>query len=467
MAGQVNNPGLAALLLLFLLSSGIAAQQSVLDYESFLQDLVESHPLSKRGRNTKTYGAAQLRAARGEYDATVAGSYRNKYFQGTQYYSIAAAELRQPIFTSQYLKLGYDIAAGSFLNPQLLTPATGVPFAGIEVGLLQGLVIDERRARVLKARLFQNYHEAEGNMQLNELLFSAANFYIGWLLAQQKASLNLYYLEMATERFNGIKQLALAGEKPAIDTVEAAMQIQAREIEYSTTMQQLRTETNNLNYFLSPTALNSEGFKAKDSLELYFMRSRTNTAALVNNTYQNNPLLLQHLARQKAAEVDVLFRKELIKPQLDVSYNFLAGRNNLNDFVLSPNNSQWGLNVSFPLFFRKSVNEYRMARIVSMNAELELTNKANELQARLSAAVENIAEILKQLRAASQNAEFSKKMLNAELLRFEVGESSIFLINARENKQLDAELKLLELKAGFIKHILFIKFLNGDLNYTL
>ena len=50
-------------------------------------------------------------------------------------------------------------------------------------------------------------------------------------------------------------------------------------------------------------------------------------------------------------------------------------------------------------------------------------------------------------------------MRDAELKKFDHGESTVFLINTRENKMLDAQIKMFELKSKVIKTI-------GDFNYT-
>jgi outer membrane protein TolC len=44
-----------------------------------------------------------------------------------------------------------------------------------------------------------------------------------------------------------------------------------------------------------------------------------------------------------------------------------------------------------------------------------------------------------------------QRLLDAELRKFSIGESSIFLINSRENKLIDAQLKLIKLESSLPK----------------
>jgi outer membrane protein TolC len=56
-----------------------------------------------------------------------------------------------------------------------------------------------------------------------------------------------------------------------------------------------------------------------------------------------------------------------------------------------------------------------------------------------------------------------KKLLKAEEIRFENGESSIFLINSRENKKIDAQEKLINLKAKVIKSYNKLKWMSESI----
>jgi hypothetical protein len=56
-----------------------------------------------------------------------------------------------------------------------------------------------------------------------------------------------------------------------------------------------------------------------------------------------------------------------------------------------------------------------------------------------------------------------QKLLNLEMLRFNQGESSIFLINSRENKLFDTQIKQNELQMKIMKTIFKLRWLNDEL----
>ena len=53
-------------------------------------------------------------------------------------------------------------------------------------------------------------------------------------------------------------------------------------------------------------------------------------------------------------------------------------------------------------------------------------------------------------------------LLNAEITRLNNGESSLFLINARQNKVIEAQQKLIELKTKFLEYNASIYFIAGS-----
>ncbi|MBK6833372.1 MAG: TolC family protein [Bacteroidetes bacterium] len=72
-----------------------------------------------------------------------------------------------------------------------------------------------------------------------------------------------------------------------------------------------------------------------------------------------------------------------------------------------------------------------------------------------------------QVSFAEKNVRYSKQLLEAEKLKFDSGESSLFLLNTRENKWLESELKLAEYRTKFIKTVFELVYVKGSINYKL
>lgn len=445
--------------------------QQSLDYSTFINNIKTNHPLIKRAQNIGEIGNAQLKSARGNYDPTINGNYENKYYNNKNYYSILNSEIKQPIFTSQYLKAGYEYGQGTNISPEETTSSYGLGYLGIEASLLQGLVIDKRRAEVLKAQHYKAINNAEQKQLTNAILFDASVNYAEWLYSQRTVMVFNYFNQLATERFIAVKQLALSGERPSVDTTEASLLAQQRFLDYlSATIENQNkiADVATANWQSDKADVFSLSLKSKDSLSKLVNELKLKMVEELNENNINNPLIEQYYAKQKLLQVEKRYKAELIKPKLDVKYNFLTS-NSVNNFntQLSTNNYKWGASLSFPLFLRSSIADFKIAQLNLKNTNYELDNKQNELQNKISLTLNSIRIVEQQLKTAASNVAYSKEMVQAEKIKFDNGESSLFLINTRETKWLESELKLIEYQLKYTKNIFSLIYLKGNLNYSL
>lgn len=468
---MIRNKIIYLIPILIFLSIGMYSQNSeTLSFDKYINNILENNPLAKKASNVKTYGELQYKAARGNYDPTINGSYENKYFNGNNYYSNLNSEIKQQLFTSQYLKFGYEYGIGNYTNPESYTPTAGLPYLGLEVGLLQGLMIDYRRADVLKSKEYINYYSAEKNIQLNNLLFESSQKYFDWLFTAKQLALNNYFMNIANQRLRGIEALANIGEKATIDTIEAAIFYQTRLLDFQSSNIDYQKTNNDLAAFNwqenNPSSI-QQNYIPIDSLDSYFIKAKNNFIKTLYQDSSNNPVLVKYNSFQNVLEIENRLKKEMIKPKLNVNYNFLSNNQSQINPAFTNNSYKWGANVSFPLLLRNSRNEYKMGKINSENNSLELNNKSNELNFKINTLKQTINILADQLQSAARSTSYNKQLVEAEKLKFTNGESSLFILNARESKWLESELKLAEYKLKFIKTVMNIIYLKGNLNYKI
>lgn len=457
------------ILLTFCMCFSISAQNLILSYNDFISNILANNPLAKKANNETELAKLKYKSARGNYDPLINVDYNEKQLGGKNYYSIFNGEIKQPIFTSQYLKVGYDYGVGNYVNPESYTAPSGLGYVGLEVGLLQGLLIDKRRAEVLKSKEYVNYHQAEKNSQLNNLLFESSLRYFDWLFSVKQMALSNYFLERAKERFKGLKALTDIGEKAPIDTIEAAILYQYRLLDLQSVVienQKISNDINTVNWQNDNAVSIYNTYQPSDSLDDAFKKIIKQIANHNQQPEGSNPLLLKYKSLQEILKIDSRLKKEMIKPIVNVKYNFLSN-NPTNDLNLSPNNYKLGFNVAFPLLLRSATNEYKMSKLQVNNNQLDFLNKTNELNFKLNALKQNINTLTEQINTASLNAKYSQQLVDAEKLKFNNGESTLFMLNTRENKWFESEIKLAEYKLKLIKTILSVVFINGNLEYKL
>ncbi|HSH67520.1 MAG TPA: TolC family protein, partial [Bacteroidia bacterium] len=329
-----------------------------------------------------------------------------------------------------------------------------------------GLLFDKRRGEIIKSGFYIDFYEAERKIQLNDLLFMASNVYVEAAYANKVNNIHNYFVTLASQRLRGIYELAVIGEKPAIDTIEASIFLQGRLLDKQASEIE---KAKRLNEILALSMAN-DSFKPapliSDSLEQLYLLSINVARSMLLNEAGLNPIITQYTAKQKILETETRLKREMIKPVLNVSYNFLSDTKS-SVIALSPNNYKWNATFSFPLFLRKPVHEYKMARLIAQNNEYEIHNKQSQFTYKRKYIASTLRVVSEQILNAEKAASYSKILLEAEKLKFTNGESSLFLLNARENKWLETELKLAEYKLKFTKTILELIYIDGNLNYEL
>jgi hypothetical protein len=145
--------------------------------------------------------------------------------------------------------------------------------------------------------------------------------------------------------------------------------------------------------------------------------------------------------------VEKRLKKEMIKPKVNVNYNLLSTNTSQFNPLFSTNNYKWGFNVSFPLFLRNSINEYRVANVVSYSNKLDLLNKNNELKFKLDAIYKTMSILSEQIINAEKTVKYSQQLVDVE------------------KQWLESTLKLADYKLKFIKTMLQVIYLKGTMKY--
>ena len=145
---------------------------AVLSLDELYKQILENHPVAKQAQLLSENAKQQLRLSRGYFDPKIKSTYDTKEFHETEYYSLWKTELKIPVWLGGIdLKAGYEKNTGYYLNPEHNTDdGRGLPYAGISVPIGKGLFIDERRASVRQAAIFEDISEAEKVKMLNKLI---------------------------------------------------------------------------------------------------------------------------------------------------------------------------------------------------------------------------------------------------------------------------------------------------------
>ncbi|MDX2281730.1 MAG: TolC family protein [Saprospiraceae bacterium] len=440
----------------------LCAQERVLDWNTFRQQVLSNHPLAQQADLYRNEATAGLLKAKGGFDPKLGYNYESKNFNGDPYFDYNEAELKLPTWFGLELKGAYNTARGKYLNSESKLPANGQAVFGLNWTLGQGLLIDERRANLRIARIGLQLNEAERNAQLNALLLDAAKVYWSWVLAANQLKVYESALSQAQIRVEGIRESFIQGDKPAIDTIETVAQYQNRRLDVYFAQLELQNATLALQNYMwdpnqQPLALQTLGTAPILGPENAYKLPEMRRDSLLQVALRLHPDLLYYENKLQSLNVERQWKNEKRKPVFDLNYNILGNGWQFSQVnfgegprVLS-NDVKFGVQFSYPLLNRKARGDLQLADIKIAQTQLGLQQKRQDIENKVKQYANEIDNLANQVVLFRDFVGAYRALLDGELERFRFGESSIFLINSREQRWLDTQVKYLKLLSEFKK----------------
>ena len=417
----------------------------MLKFNEYLGYVKKFHPVAKQAELAIGTGQANLMRSRGGFDPKVEVDYSTKEFKDSEYYDLLNATFKIPTWYGLELKGNFEQNTGEFVNTQNNVPDDGLYSAGVSASLLQGSWINERMATLKQAKFFREQTKADRDLLVNEVLFNASLAYFNWLQAYKDSKVFFNFLNNAEIRFVGIRKSALAGDIAAIDTVEAKIAVQNRALELEQAKVNLRNASLQLSNFLwlgdnIPTELQPNVIP-DDNLDLEIdVTLEILGKPLDSFTLENHPKLVSLGYKVDGLRVDKQLKTNKLLPKLDVEYNFITETPELVNSLV-PENYKGGLTFQMPLFLRKERGDLKLAKIKLRDAQFELDNAEIVVRNKVLAIYNELNSFERQNVLIDEIVMNYNTLLSAEERKFSFGESSLFLINTRESKLIDAVLK--------------------------
>lgn len=445
------------LLILLGVTQVVRAQSdsSTLTYKEYLENIILFHPIAKKADLKSKLGEAEWLLAKGNLDPKLNFLWNEKNFDEKRYYRQYQGKFKIPTPLGVDVVGGYENTEGVFLNPENITDENGLWHLGVEVNVLQGLIVNERRVALQQAKVFQSMNESERIIILNDLLYYASKAYLEW----QKYTAFQYILsenmKLADTYLANTKLSFLNGEKTAIDTLEAfilnqeaIIYSQKNDMDIAQARQQIE---NFLWYEERPISLKTSVQPESYENEILQMKENVDIGIIVNR----HPIIQFAKQKQSYLEIEQKLKREKLKPKLKLKYNpLLATSTNSVLPSVGLSDFKWGVDFSMPLLFRTERADLQKNKIKIQETNLDLQNKMVELTNKTENSLEQQALIRDQIEWNKLNVRRYELLLIGENEKFKYGESSIFLLNKRQEKYINGELKLIESYIKLQKEIL-------------
>jgi outer membrane protein TolC len=427
-------------------------QSQIMTYTEYLGYVKKFHPRIKQANLLISAGEAELMKARGAFDPKIEVDYDRKQFKNDEYFSILNSSFKIPTWYGVEVKASFDNAEGIFVNPQLVTPNSGLTSVGITMPLGQGLWINERMTDLRKGKLQVQLSEVEQRLAAVEVLYDASVAYFDWLKMYNELKLYQSFLTFAEVRYGGIIKLIEQGDKPAIDSVEAGIIIKSRKINLLDAELKLLKSKLDLATFLW---IENVPVELQDSIIPDQALQNTIVQDLPFDRIENGVVLsddhpkIQSLQRKiDILTLDRQLKANMLLPKLDVGYYYLSEPSYFDNYRWE--DYKVGVNFSFPLFLRKERGTLNLAKLKLQDSQLDLNLERLQLDNKMKAGRIEITALQNQIEITDSLIEDFLKMLQSEERLFSFGESSLFLINSRENSLIGSQISQISLENRYL-----------------
>lgn len=426
---------------------------SVISLSEYLGYVKMYHPIVKQANLIINESEAKLLKARGAFDPKIEVDYARKRFKNTTYYDKLNAAFKIPTWYGVEFKGNFDENKGYYLNPENNIPDDGLYGVGVSVPLAKNLLINDRMAALKQAKLYIEQAQADRQITINNILFDATRSYFEWLKTYNEKELYKNFLQNAEFRFNSIKTNFEYGESAAIDTVEARITLNDRKLNLEKANVKYIKASLELSNFLwlnenTPIEIQDNIIPDINTNNVIDETLNTSMLAIESLNLDEHPKIKSLDYKIESLTIEKRLKTNNLLPKIDLQYNFLSQTPDISN-SFNTTNYKSGLNISIPLFLRKERADLRLAKLKLQNTQFELQSSRVILVNKISAINKTLESFTKQNAYLKTMVNDYNAMLDAEERKLFLGESSLFLVNSRESKLIDAELKAISLENEF------------------
>jgi len=425
-----------------------------LDFEEYLAIVKKYHPLVKQAGLKVEKGDFKLMKARGFFDPKIEANLSEKEYKDTEYYNLFGAAFKIPTYYGLEFNAKFEENSGKYLNPQNTVPEDGLYSAGVSLDLTNGLFMSERMAALKQAKIYQDQSQVKRDLMIADILYNASSTYFEWYSAYEELSLYQNLLSNAAFRLKSVKTQFRLGDKPAIDTLEANITFENRELQLEQAkLDFIKASLKLSNYLWTENNTPLEitiGVRPNDDLFERVTAMWLENEIVATENLEENPKLRSLEYDLDALEIERKLRANKLLPDLDLSYNFLTSEPE-EWRSLNTRDYKFGFSLSLPIFLRKERGDLQLARLEVENTEYELLNASQEIYNKLKSLQSEISSFRQQRVKLNDLVADYATLVAAEQRKLQLGDSSLFLVNTRENSFISARLKEIEVIIKYLK----------------
>lgn len=347
------------------------------------------------------------------------------------------------------LMAGYRIGRGSYpaYDGKLETNNYGEVRGGLRVPVVRDGPIDRRRANIKRASLGVDIAKLSKDQQHVEITRIASQRYWDWVGAGRRVTIVSAWLDLALGRDAGLASRVARGEIPDIEREENRRTILQRRTQLVAVERGLEQASIDLSLLYRradgtpelPSSARLPGSIPEPS-PIFPLDAKADEARAPGE----RPEIRRFEAQREQAKVELEFAKNQRLPAIDlsimVSKDLGPGDTKRDKPVV-----ELGVSIDVPLLARPQRGRIEVQRAALRKIEIQADLQRDRVIAEVRDAASAVRAARTRAEVASREVALAEKLQAAELKRFDLGDSTMLLVNLRE--QATAEAKLREVDA--------------------
>ncbi len=394
----------------------------------------------------------QLTAARGAFDLALEQDgkvWASGFYDGL---SIDNKLVKPLPWANAKVFTGYRVSNDSFpiYQRELVTNNGGEFSVGMIFSLWRDRAIDDRRFKISKARL--DFEQSKIDVFLAKLTTqrNAAKAYWHWVAAGQRLIIYQHLAALAEQRMAGLEKRLEAGDIAEIYVTENRQNLLRRRAIVREAKLAFRAASIELSLYLrnengQPILVSSETMPTKFNEP---QSGFDNPDGLAQKVIARRPELFRIENRLEVENERLKLAENVLKPKIDIG---VKASNDIGrgDRIRKGFESIIDISISIPL--ERLTGEGQIASVRAQQKKLEWDRML--LENKITTEITKLATTLNAARdfvvITKEEAVQAKLLEEAERIRFQAGDSDFFLVNLREERSADAQVRNLQSKLQY------------------
>lgn len=422
-------------------------------------------PVLAQARQGVEDARGALLATQGAFDLKAKSSVSRMegFYDNTRTYSV----LEQPLSTLGIdLYAGYRSGQGTFApyDGKAQTLSGGEWLTGLRLPLLQDRAIDPRRADRQAATLDMTRAEQDLEKSRLSAYKQALAAYWDWVAAGRQYEVARDLLLLAEARDQQLADAAQLGQLAPVERTDNLRAILQRRSALVAAERLVQLRAIDLSLFLR----RADGAPVRpttDQLPPLPSAADAITATeqgLIDVARTRRPELLSVQARREQQEVALRLAQNQRLASLDLFGETWQGTGD-GSISRQGQNAQFGVTFSLPIQRRKAIGKARQVEAKLTTLQLEWQWVADQISADVQDAISAVEAARGSLVLLQQEVAVAVELEGLERDRFQLGDSTQFLVNLRELATADARLREARARADYQKALVSLEASTGQL----